>query len=57
MTREEKIKMMEELGILNIESYGELSDEIIDDAISLVKKQNEELDFKAIAKRADEAEK
>ena len=49
--------MMEELGILNIESYGELSDEIIDDAISLVKKQNEELDFKAIAKRADEAEK
>lgn len=57
MTRDDMLKKAEELGILNIEAYGDLTDELLEEAISIVEEQNSELDFEAISKRADNAEK
>ncbi|MGP1414453.1 MAG: hypothetical protein ACTTJ6_00780 [Treponema sp.] len=57
MTRDDMLKKAEELGILNIEAYGDLTDELLEEAINIVKEQNSELDFEAISKRADNAEK
>jgi hypothetical protein len=57
MTRDDMLKKAEELGILNIEAYGDLTDELLEEAINIVKEQNNELDFEAISKRADDAEK
>ena len=57
MTRDDMLKKAEELGILNIEAYGDLTDEVLEEAINIVKEQNSELDFEAISKRADNAEK
>ena len=57
MTRDDMLKKAEELGILNIEAYGDLTEELLEEAINIVKEQNNELDFEAISKRADNAEK
>lgn len=57
MTKSEVQKKIKKLGILNIEASGQLSDTLIQDAISATEELYSGINFEELKKEFDEAER